>query len=308
LRKTSRNTSLVLALVLLVSVFTPLTAFGATEQTAQLTTSTVLVDGVSKNFEAYLIEGSNYFKLRDIAMVLDGTEKQFEVSWNDETRAIDITTGKAYTVVGGELEPPTNLSDKIATPSTAKIYFDGVEKNLTAYTINNNNYFKLRDLGAAVGFDVTWDNATKTVGISSTTTSEPEAESIAEPEAKTDDVFYYVNMTSDDKFFAGDPASYAIFKYDNGTKTQISTSKAYDLTTLGDKIYYMKIDMLERQDGFVQRGNLWQMDLDGKNDKAVIEDSILSIASDDTYLYFSADSFGDNIMSKLSDWHWLVSK
>ena len=35
----------------------------------------------------------------------------------------------------------------------------------TAYNIGGNNYFKLRDLGQALGFNVTWDDATRTVSI-----------------------------------------------------------------------------------------------------------------------------------------------
>lgn len=52
-----------------------------------------------------------------------------------------------------------------ATLSTAKIFIDVKENPLTAYTINGNNYFKLRDLAAVMNFGVTWDNATSTIGI-----------------------------------------------------------------------------------------------------------------------------------------------
>ena len=46
---------------------------------AAVTTSTVTVDGSTVNFLAYNIGGSNYFKLRDIAKAISGTDKQFEV-------------------------------------------------------------------------------------------------------------------------------------------------------------------------------------------------------------------------------------
>lgn len=36
---------------------------------------------------------------------------------------------------------------------------------LTAYTIRNNNYFKLKDLGRIFNFAVIWDNASKTISI-----------------------------------------------------------------------------------------------------------------------------------------------
>ncbi|MGO4119405.1 hypothetical protein ACEQ6C_40435, partial [Rhizobium ruizarguesonis] len=43
------------------------------------TDSKVLVNGKTISFEAYNINGNNYFKLRDFAAAVNGTEKQFEV-------------------------------------------------------------------------------------------------------------------------------------------------------------------------------------------------------------------------------------
>ena len=74
-------------------------SFGACVSAQNLT-----VDGATKNVEKYNILGSNYFKLRDIAMLLSGTPAQFDVSFDEETRMVSVTTGKAYTPVGGELE------------------------------------------------------------------------------------------------------------------------------------------------------------------------------------------------------------
>ncbi len=115
------------------------------------TSSKVLVNGSYVDFDAYNIEGNNYFKLRDIAKVLSGGKGQFEVSWDGRT--INLLKGQAYTVVGGELEK--GLAEiKHIVDNTSPIYIDGLEASLKAYTINDNNYFKLRDLGEALGFDV----------------------------------------------------------------------------------------------------------------------------------------------------------
>lgn len=56
---------------------------------------------------------------------------------------------------------------KSKTPktNTSKIYIDGKEVKLTAYTIGENNYFKLRDIAKAFNIGVTWDGTTKTIGI-----------------------------------------------------------------------------------------------------------------------------------------------
>ena len=54
-----------------------------------------------------------------------------------------------------------------ATLSTNRILVDGQETHMTAYTINGNNYIKLRDMGKAVGFEVYWDSDAKCVQVES---------------------------------------------------------------------------------------------------------------------------------------------
>lgn len=134
--------------------------------TAAPTDSTVLVDGENASFEAYNIADNNYFKLRDIAQILSGTEAQFEVTWDGEKQAINMMTGEAYTAVGGELATGDGTAKEYVA-NTSTIYLNGEEVSLTAYTINDNNYFKLRDLGEAIGFNVSWDNDTRTIVIAS---------------------------------------------------------------------------------------------------------------------------------------------
>lgn len=62
----------------------------STSLAALPTSSKVLVNGSEKAFDAYSIEGNNYFKLRDLAFVLNGTGKQFEVTWDSGKGAINI--------------------------------------------------------------------------------------------------------------------------------------------------------------------------------------------------------------------------
>ena len=54
--------------------------------TAKPTASKVLVNGKEVAFDAYNISDNNYFKLRDIALQISGTEKQFEVQWDEAAR------------------------------------------------------------------------------------------------------------------------------------------------------------------------------------------------------------------------------
>ena len=49
-----------------------------------------------------------------------------------------------------------------------QIVLDGEKIALDGYIINGNNYYKLRDIGKAIGFDVDFDNASSTVPVSYT--------------------------------------------------------------------------------------------------------------------------------------------
>jgi len=61
-----------------------------TKITVNPTTSKVLVNGKIVEFEAYNINGYNYFKLRDLAQAVNNTEKNFEVTWDAANNAINL--------------------------------------------------------------------------------------------------------------------------------------------------------------------------------------------------------------------------
>lgn len=113
------------------------------------------VDGKEAAPAAYKINGANYFKLRDVAMMLSGTESQFSIKHDGEKNVIMITTGQPYAPIGGELgDPPTQSST--ANPSNDAVYINGEKVELTAYKIDGANYYGVRELGKALGFNVGW--------------------------------------------------------------------------------------------------------------------------------------------------------
>ncbi len=59
---------------------------------------------------------------------------------------------------------PTRTKDQSVYVNTTRVY-------PTGYNIKDNNYFKLRDIGQLVGFGVEWDEATRTVVITSDRTT-----------------------------------------------------------------------------------------------------------------------------------------
>jgi hypothetical protein len=129
------------------------------------TASKVMVNGKEVSFEAYNIDGNNYFKLRDLAKAVNGTEKQFAVGWDADNNAISLESEKAYTAVGGELEVSAAPSSQNAVPTDSAILLDDELVELTAYNINGNNYFKLRSIAKAFNIGIVWDGNTNTVGI-----------------------------------------------------------------------------------------------------------------------------------------------
>ncbi len=148
-----RIAGIILPLLLLVTVFPFITQNAAAApapapyESAAPTSSSVLVNDMPVAFQAYNINDNNYFKLRDLAYVLNGTAKQFAVGYDDATKAITLTSGQPYTAVGGELTGSGGTSAVYALPSESAVYLDGIKIKLKAYNINGNNYFKLRDVG-----------------------------------------------------------------------------------------------------------------------------------------------------------------
>lgn len=118
----------------------------------------VLVNGREVAFYAYNIKGNHYFKLRDLAFTLNDSKAQFDVTWDQDAGAVLITSGKRYTPTGSEMETGSSAS-RTGVLNSSKLYLDGQAVDLTAYTIQGSNYFKLRDIGKLFNFSVEWDAA-----------------------------------------------------------------------------------------------------------------------------------------------------
>lgn len=164
----------ILTLALCLALIAPASAVSKCEETylATRTNNTIVVSSSTDVPDAHLvhpavykIEGSNYFKLRDVAMMLSGSAKQFSVEYDDAAKSVSITTGKPYKALGGELSG-TAAEKSSATVSNNAIIIDGRAVTLTVYKIDGANYFKLRDLGKALDFHVGYDDQTKTVYVS----------------------------------------------------------------------------------------------------------------------------------------------
>ncbi len=121
------------------------------------------IDGVEMPTVAYNIDGSNYFRLRDIAYLLNGTEARFSVGYDKATNSVTIVTGESYAMIGTELLPLEG-GPKDVRESPQTIYINGKKAGrLSVYNIDGYNYFMLRDLGDALGFEVDYDTENRTM-------------------------------------------------------------------------------------------------------------------------------------------------
>ena len=130
--------------------------------TAYASTQAVEVDGKKVEFQMYALKDANgnptnYVKLRDVAHVLNGTKAQFAVGYDG---SISVTTGTAYTDVGGEMSTPYS-GDRTYRDGSGAVKVNGQAASLESIILTDDaggdyTYFKLRDLGAALGFTVDW--------------------------------------------------------------------------------------------------------------------------------------------------------
>ena len=86
------------------------------------------------------------------------------MAWDNQTGEISLISGQAYTWVGRELSTGDGLN-KISAPSGNRLSIDGKEAECAAYNIDNNNYFKLRDLAEIIDCKVEWDASANAVFI-----------------------------------------------------------------------------------------------------------------------------------------------
>ena len=150
-----------------ISVFLPATEESSdTPVSVAPTSAAVLVNGTKTAFEAYNIGDNNYFKLRDLAYAMNGSAKQFNV-WAEGDGAlltVMLKSGTAYVPVGGEMTH-SGASAAQALRRVPRVSLQGKSLTLTTYNIGGYNYVKLRDVGAALDFGVSWDANAATIAV-----------------------------------------------------------------------------------------------------------------------------------------------
>ena len=129
-------------------------------------TQNIDIDGKTVTFKTYAVvvptQGggtleTNYVKLRDVAYAMNGTAAQFNVDWDGD---VLIVPHSAYVVNGSEMSTPFT-GDRAYKKAASATRVNGEAVPFSAILLTDNQgggytYYKLRDLGQVLGFDVSW--------------------------------------------------------------------------------------------------------------------------------------------------------
>ena len=124
----------------------------------------VSVNGNTTVLPAYNIDGNNYVRVRDVAMLLKDTPSGFDVQWNKDLQQVELKSFSPYTPNGKENKPMSSerrTVQSLTEPTAA----DGALHMIAAYNVDGYTYYKLRSLGDLCGFLVDWDGTSQTVTI-----------------------------------------------------------------------------------------------------------------------------------------------
>ena len=124
------------------------------------------IDGRAVSFKTYAVvtpDGkggtleTNYVKLRDVAYAMNGTAAQFNVDWDGD---VLIVPHSVYIPNDSEMSTPFT-GDHAYTKAASATKVNGQNVPFSAIYLTDNSgggytYYKLRDLGQVLGFDVSW--------------------------------------------------------------------------------------------------------------------------------------------------------
>ncbi len=127
-------------------------------------TQTVTIDNKPVTFPCYALKDENgnlvnYVRLRDLAMAVDDTKAHFDINW--EPNSVSIWTQSWYHPNGSEFSVP--FSGERTCECIRRSYFeiDCISAYADAIILTDDNgggytYYKLRDLGTELDFNVGW--------------------------------------------------------------------------------------------------------------------------------------------------------
>jgi alpha-tubulin suppressor-like RCC1 family protein len=124
-------------------------------------TSAVIINGRNVEFQAYSIDGQNFFRMRDIAHALNNTSARVSMGYNGRNHT--ITQGRIAGTDPGLLRNRAGALPAI--PTTFLYVINGSEVVFDTYRIGNCYFFLLCDIEEHLNIVVTWDEEANEISI-----------------------------------------------------------------------------------------------------------------------------------------------
>lgn len=124
--------------------------------------------GETRTLFAYNSNGYNYIRIRDLAMLLSGTDKQFDVEYDADTFTVNVIPDKPYVSDGSEMFDVVNPVETAGqkTAGTSALLYDGQDiSSGGSVFVNGWNCYLLRGLAnsGVFGMSVDYDEENDTV-------------------------------------------------------------------------------------------------------------------------------------------------
>lgn len=162
-----KNKTLKIALALMLVLILGSASY-ATEinEKVKSTQMSMVIEARLMEVNSYLINGTTYLKLRDIAALLKDTDISFDMQWDSNTRQTKIVPGNKYT---GDLDYDYlgKNKAKIAKSNEMILIVNGKKHTVKSYLIDESNHVKLRDIIPLIGAKLDWEDETSTIHITS---------------------------------------------------------------------------------------------------------------------------------------------
>ncbi len=297
-----KKISLLLAILMLVTLI-PTSFAEAKTVDAKKASQKLTLDGKEVNAGFYYIEGSNYIKLRDLAAIMNSSEKKFNVAFDEKSRSFIIERGRDYEKAKGDLEPikEEKASAKLSYKDVLINYKgegDGVYQKKMAKTalINGNNYLKLRDLAELAGFYIDFDEKTKTIELKTEYQDDPSYDGFLSRKFSEDDEKVFKEM---EKLYLG------LVDDDNKSASDAMT-KLYGLERSED----MNVKYLNQMKDYIKQMNVKSLSKDYKLEKVIenYEDGTSHVASFNTKDYaITFMMFKANYASGFAELNFLIT-
>lgn len=130
------------------------TAADAPAETPAESEGNVVLGEAAGTAAVITVDGTDYFRLRDVAGILAGTEAAFNVEWN---HGVVITKGGEYSAVDMPSSPASGEAAEIT------VTVDGEAVELTVVRANNNNYISADGFAAILGITASVEDGVLTL-------------------------------------------------------------------------------------------------------------------------------------------------